>query len=75
MTASVFNGMHGWGNEREKSMQAQRPHALRFPENEEHVWLRENEGSVASPSHTQEDCVESVLGTFKLLAQFTVLLL
>eukprot|EP00983_Pelagomonas_calceolata_P039666 1137276-Pelagomonas_calceolata.AAC.2 len=32
-------------------------------------------GSIDSPTHPQEDCVESGLGTLKLLAQLTVLLL
>eukprot|EP00983_Pelagomonas_calceolata_P130060 1161657-Pelagomonas_calceolata.AAC.8 len=33
--------------------------------------LVEGMESVDSPTHTQEDCVESGLGTLKLLAQFT----
>eukprot|EP00983_Pelagomonas_calceolata_P101403 1158696-Pelagomonas_calceolata.AAC.2 len=37
--------------------------------------LVEGVGSTGSPTHTQEDCVENVLGTLKLFAQFTVFML
>eukprot|EP00983_Pelagomonas_calceolata_P034227 1072257-Pelagomonas_calceolata.AAC.1 len=37
--------------------------------------LVEGMGSIDSPTHMQEDCVESGLGTLKLLAQLSVLLL
>eukprot|EP00983_Pelagomonas_calceolata_P061205 1146726-Pelagomonas_calceolata.AAC.2 len=37
--------------------------------------LVEGMGSIDSQTHTQEDCVEGDLGTLKLFAQYTALLL
>eukprot|EP00983_Pelagomonas_calceolata_P035228 1101718-Pelagomonas_calceolata.AAC.2 len=41
-----------------------------------HVWLRgpgfQGMGSINSPAHTQEDCVEGNLGTLKLFVKFII---
>eukprot|EP00983_Pelagomonas_calceolata_P082736 1156008-Pelagomonas_calceolata.AAC.4 len=38
-----------------------------------HVWLRVwAMGNIDTPTHTQEDCVESDISAFQLFAKFTV---
>eukprot|EP00983_Pelagomonas_calceolata_P006156 204464-Pelagomonas_calceolata.AAC.1 len=64
---------HSQHQVRKRGHVGSKSHEPPSPEDKREASVGLDMGSIDSPTHTQEHCVESGLSTLKLFAQFTVL--